>query len=369
MSMIQARVTEPAGRAVRSQNPSRRTVREPFWDNARWLAITLVVVGHTIEELAPSDLMAALYVAIYAFHMPLFAFLSGRFSSAGPGSPASHGKLVTQLVVPYLVFNIVWFALRTTVEGEVRLDLAAPYWHLWFLVALVLWRLVLPLVAALRYPVTVSVLIALAAGYVPSVGATFDSGRIFGMLPFFVLGWAIRERGVPDWISTRNWSTPGVRLAAVCVLAAAPVAAYLAIDVVRALRLRQWTQMATNYANLGVPEWWAGGLRLALLALALLLGAALLVLTPRSGGRISRWGGATMYVYMLHLFPIYLLANCTGFFSWFDSAPRFALLIAGGLTLSCLLSTVAVRRIFRPVVEPKVARLLTPTAPAARSTP
>ena len=349
-----------AGGATATGATRPTTVREPFWDNARWIAIVLVVVGHAIEKQDDSDVMAALYVAIYAFHMPLFAFLSGRFSSAGPGSPASYGKLVTHLVFPYLVFSLAWFALRSVVQGDVRLDLAASFWHLWFLVALLVWRLVLPIFAALRHPVTASVLVALGAGYMSSVGGAFDSGRILGMLPFFVLGWAIRERGVPAWVRRRDWATPQARVAAVSVLLTAPAAAYLWIDEVRALELRAWTQMQQNYADLGLPQWWAGGLRLGLTATALLMGGALLVLVPRGRGRITDWGAATMYVYMLHLFPVYVLREKTDFFGWFDSLPRLALLVVAGVGLTCLLSTVVVRRVFRPLVEPDVRWLAQP---------
>jgi fucose 4-O-acetylase-like acetyltransferase len=342
--------------------------RDPFWDNARWFAILLVVVGHTIEKQADSDVMAALYLAIYAFHMPLFAFLSGRFSSAGPGSRASYGKLVTNLVVPYLVFNVLWFLLRSVVQGDVRLDLAAPYQHLWFLVALLAWRLALPLVAALRYPLTTSVVVAVGAGYTASIGPVFDSGKILGMLPFFVLGWVVRDRGLPAWARGRRWATPQVKVLAAAVLLAAPLAAYTWIDHTRELRLRSWTQMTFNYAELGAPEWWAGGVRLVLVALALLLGASVLVLVPRGRNRITDWGSATMYVYMLHLFPIYLLRRETGFFEWFDSLPALALLVVAGIALTAVLSTTVVRQIFRPVVEPDVRWLLAAPGGTVRTT-
>ena len=103
--------------------------------------------------------MAALYLAIYAFHMPLFAFLSGRFSSAGPGTTAlREARHEPGRAVPGLQRHLVRPA--PVVQGDARLDLAAPYQHLWFLVALFAWRLALPLVAALRYPLTASVLVA-----------------------------------------------------------------------------------------------------------------------------------------------------------------------------------------------------------------
>jgi fucose 4-O-acetylase-like acetyltransferase len=328
--------------------------REPFWDNVRFVAIALVVVGHSIEKLAKADLMAAVYVAIYAFHMPLFAFVSGRFASAQPGRPAAAAKMVRQLVVPYVVFNVVWYLLRLAVEGHAQLDLATPYWHLWFLVALVVWRLLLPLVAAVRCPVTLSVGIAVAAGYMHGIGLTFDSGRIFGMLPFFVAGWALKERGLPRWVQERSAPSAGLRVAAVAVLVAVTATAYWQIGTVRDLDLRRWVQMSNNFEHLGAAAWWAGPLRLGLLGLAVVMGVAVLVLVPRDRTWFTAWGSATMYVYMLHLFPIYLLRTTTDVFSWFDSAPRFCLLIGLAVAGAALLSTSPVRRVFRPVVEPQV---------------
>jgi fucose 4-O-acetylase-like acetyltransferase len=325
--------------------------RDPFWDNVRFLAITLVVVGHSIEKLSDADLMAALYFAVYAFHMPLFAFVCGRFASAEP-RPGAAAKMVSQIVVPYVLFSVVWTVLVTAVGRDTRLDLSSPYWHLWFLVALAVWRLVLPALASLRYPVTVSVVLAVAAGYFHGVGNLYDGGRIFGMLPFFVLGWSLRNRDIPA-----AWRSLRVRTAAVVVLLSAPVVAYLAIDVVRALRLRQWAQMEYNYVELDMPEWWAGLLRMGMFGIALVLGCAFLVLVPRGPGRMSGWGASTMYVFLLHLFPLFLLRELTDVQDWFDSAPRFALLVVLAVGWSIALSSAPVRRLFRPLVEPRVAWL------------
>jgi fucose 4-O-acetylase-like acetyltransferase len=56
-------------------------VRVPFWDNARFVCVTLVVIGHGIQRLtSDSDNALVLYLFIYAFHMPAFAIISGYFS-------------------------------------------------------------------------------------------------------------------------------------------------------------------------------------------------------------------------------------------------------------------------------------------------
>ncbi|MGY1641617.1 acyltransferase family protein [Geodermatophilus sp. SYSU D00703] len=347
---------------TRERNVVRQvgTAREPFWDNVRFVAIALVVVGHSIEKLSDADLMAALYVAIYAFHMPLFAFVSGRFASDRIDRSAGR-KLVTQLLVPYVAFSAIWFLVRLTVEEDATLDLTRPWSHLWFLLALAVWRLLLPVLAALRHPLAVAVAVAVVSGYFPGAGGSFDNGRILGMLPFFVLGWLVKERGRPGWwAGVLSRPTRRARLAAATVLVAAPVVAWLRVDDVREWQLRGFTQMQSNYVDLGVPEWWAGLVRLGLLGLAVLLGACVLVLVPRSASRVTRWGTATMYVYMLHLFPIYLLREQTGVLDWFDSAPRFALLVLLAVAWTCVLSTEPVRRGSRWLVEPRVPWLVRP---------
>ena len=51
--------------------PRKPRRRVPFWDNARFACITLVVMGHAIQRLtADSDAALVVYLFIYAFHMP-----------------------------------------------------------------------------------------------------------------------------------------------------------------------------------------------------------------------------------------------------------------------------------------------------------
>ncbi|WP_395966755.1 acyltransferase family protein, partial [Brevundimonas diminuta] len=55
--------------------------RIAVWDNARFLLIVLVVIGHAISTVrTDSQLGFALYAYIYLFHMPAMILLSGMFS-------------------------------------------------------------------------------------------------------------------------------------------------------------------------------------------------------------------------------------------------------------------------------------------------
>src|SRR4051794_37615129 len=59
--------------------PRKPTPRLTDVDAARGLAMILVVVGHVVSATMPegNDWYAALRVAIYRFHMPLFMVLTG----------------------------------------------------------------------------------------------------------------------------------------------------------------------------------------------------------------------------------------------------------------------------------------------------
>ena len=64
------------------------------------------------------------------------------------------------------------------------------------------WRIMLPYLALLRYPFLVSVVISVLVGYVGSIDSTFALSRIFGLLPFFVFGYALRRRRITGhWLA------------------------------------------------------------------------------------------------------------------------------------------------------------------------
>ena len=122
-----------------------RTRRIPIWDNARAACILLVVLGHAIQRLTyDSDIAQSLYFLIYAFHMPAFALISGYFSRSDPPSRRRMTRLLTDIVVPYVIFEGLWTLTKFLVEGQANPNLTQPSWTLWFLLALAIFRLVLP---------------------------------------------------------------------------------------------------------------------------------------------------------------------------------------------------------------------------------
>lgn len=168
--------------------------RIPLWDNARWVAVTLVVVGHGILKLiGDSDSAYATYLFIYLFHVPVFVAVSGYFSKSGQPGPKQAKRLLSDIVLPYLIFETIWTLVHWALSGELSLDYATASWTLWYLVALAIWRVALPYLVLLRYPLLIAVVVSIGAGYLSSLDGTLSLARTLGLLPFFVFGWRLRQ--------------------------------------------------------------------------------------------------------------------------------------------------------------------------------
>lgn len=80
-------------------------------DWAKFLAITLVVMGHI-----PMEHGHPLIVYINSFHMPFFMFLSGYLTKRKNSFQENWGKDKTSIVLPYLLYNIVFYPYWATHE-------------------------------------------------------------------------------------------------------------------------------------------------------------------------------------------------------------------------------------------------------------
>ncbi|KQX06473.1 MULTISPECIES: acyltransferase family protein [unclassified Leifsonia] len=353
-------VTAPPHRKPRAPH------RVPLWDNARWLAIALVVVGHGILPLiADSDAAYAVYLFIYSFHVPVFVAVSGYMAKATSPGTRQIKRLLTDIVVPYIIFETIWTTIRWLLGGRFVLDYATASWTLWFLIALALWRVLLPYLAVLRYPLIITMAISVFAGYFAAIDATLALSRTIGLLPFFVFGWALRQRQITGrWLALPPRVIWRWRAGALALFLALAVSIAVFIEPLRDLKVRRFLLYDEPYPTIGYPEWWAGGIRLGLMLFAMVLAIAFLMLLPRKPTWFTALGGATMYIYLLHsflLFPLRESGVLDGPQPWWV-LPGMILLC---LSIALLLSQRFVRRVFRPLVEPRVTWLFRREAPSA----
>ena len=348
------RSSAPPPAATPTGSVARHKRRVPFWDNARLLCIVLVVLGHATQRLTyDSDAALGVYLVVYAFHMPAFAIISGYFSRSGSPTRTQMARVITDILVPYVIFETLWTLTKWLVEGEATPNLTKPSWTLWFLLALGLFRLVLPYLALLRWPLLWTVVISIGAGYLPNLGSTFSLARTLGLLPFFTLGWWLREHDVVErfgLLARRRW---WVFAASILAFAAAGAVAWLFSDEFRAMDLSEWLFYDENYSAMGATQWWAGGVRLLLMIVAVVLSTAFFALIPRSARWWTHFGQYTMYVYLLHSFVLYpfresgVLRDLEPTWLWLPIVVVASALIALGL------ATKPVRTLFRPLIEPR----------------
>lgn len=337
--------------AVQIAGPKARV---PFWDNARFVCVTLVVIGHAIQRLTyDSDNALILYLFIYAFHMPAFAMISGYFSKASPPGSRQMRKVLTDILLPYFIFETIWTLVQFLVEGKIELNPTKPSWTLWFLLALGIFRLILPYLALLRLPLLWTLIFSVGVGYLSNVDSTFSLSRAIGILPFFLLGWQVRQWGLVERWRAAERVTWWVRGGAVLVLAAWLAIVIVFVQPFRDFDLRFWFFYDDSYQGLGENEWWAGFVRLGLILLAVLLSAAVFALIPRRHTWMTAFGQATMYVYLLHSFVLYPIRETGVLTGEHSSALWLVSMVLASIGISIVLASWPVRKLFRPLIEPK----------------
>jgi fucose 4-O-acetylase-like acetyltransferase len=100
-------------------------------------------------------------------------------------------------------------------------------------------------------------------------------------------------------------------------------------------------------------------LRLGLILLAVLLSTAFFALIPRRGTIFTVFGQATMYVYLLHSFVLYPIRESGILKDDHASAIWLLTMVFASIAISVALASPPVRRVFRPLIEPKPDWLFT----------
>lgn len=329
--------------------PQRPGERDHALDNAKFLAILLVVCGHAWEPLrADSRVAMALYSTVYAFHMPAFVMLSGYFSRHFDAAPHRVRRLITGVAVPYVLFETAYSLFHRWLGDapEHRLSLLDPFYLTWFLMALFVWRLSAPLWRELRHPLPIALAIAALATVSPAIGDDLDLQRVQQFLPYFVLGMLLEPRHLA---LVRHRA---VRLLAVPVLAGALTLAYWLAPRVDT----GWLYHRDSAQELGHSPATGVLVTLLLFGCSTALTLAFLALAPQRRTWCSTLGSGTLYAYLCHGFLL-KGAEYAGWYEadWLRSPVGLAGLTLLAVAVGTLLCTPPVRHALRFAVEPRMS--------------
>lgn len=321
--------------------------RDPYLDNAKAVLIVLVVVGHLLAVVQGSGLAETVYNWIYSFHMPAFVIVTGYLSRSYRGTPGQISNLISSILVPYLVFQVIvrlepWFLF-----GEpLHMNLFVPAWSSWFLLALFAWRLLVPVLQRLRFPVLWSVLIALASVLAGGIDQGLSGARIISYLPFFALGLALTPENLERF--QRVAAALGVRLLAGGYLLAVGVLIYLLGDRLSS-SLFAMSGLGAIPGDLSSTQHVL--LRIVILAFTTSMSIAVLILVPQRKTFFTRLGAVTLTIYLLQsatlLIPRHFLGQWGG---W--STQTVIVLMLAGLLFAFVLGSRPVQYITRPLVDP-----------------
>jgi fucose 4-O-acetylase-like acetyltransferase len=198
-----------------------QTARFDWADYARGIGIFLVVLGHSLQGLGKSHILPeaawsdGLERWLYAFHMPLFFFLSGLFIDRAIKKPFKQLAIDRLLLLgyPYLLWSVIQILIQIALAGQT--NSAASWWDIpkiayepvqqfWFLYVLLIISLLYVLVRKLGASwggclgVTAGLYCVVALGWFPDqLWSVLERSCLYGL--FFTLGsgWGARLGGPP----------------------------------------------------------------------------------------------------------------------------------------------------------------------------
>lgn len=276
--------------------------RDLYWDSLKFVLIFLVVYGHVAPRfMEGSRFNMAIFNYIYMFHMPLFVFVSGRFSNIR--DRGRYKFSILRLFETYVVFQIIRTTFSVLLGSDLTLEcLTTPQWTLWYLIALIYWRLIVYFMPEAwlnkkQMVIIVSVVISLMAGFIP-VDYPFVIQRSLSFLPFFALGFFSYVFDVRKYVN---------KIPLLCAIVLLFVGFFFFFQFFNDKSLA-----IVHYGTF--PYWSYDYQHTALLFFArclfipssIVLGLLVMRIVP-TNVTIAKWGSVTMFIFIYHTFAINIL--------------------------------------------------------------
>lgn len=306
--------------------------RDCFFDNARFLLICSVVIGHLGETIYPmSYAVRCIFKFIYIFHMPCFLFISGYFSKTAIRDGKPRTDRLVSLLVLYIVCQIAFFVFDKYILGaDTKFSFFDSRFGLWYVVFLIQTAVTLPAITRFRKTTAFCafVVMALLIGLDPRVGHFANIRRYFVFMPFFLMGFYMDGATASRVFHKRYW------IIAVLVFAVAAACVLFAPDlIIKGMLSGKNSYDALKLGASGIYQ------RLIWYIYAGLASWAFLVLTPKCRTFFSTLGQRTQQVFILHLMLTIAYSRLKLGQTWLESFPLWRyLIIPAGLLITLILS-------------------------------
>lgn len=256
-------------------------------DTIKGMLIFLVVFGHMLETNLNNECFKYIYSFIYSFHMPVFIFISGFLSKAC--KDINIEKLINGVIIPLVIFNVFYETANLLKNGDFSgyFYLAAPYWLMWYLLSLLLWKIISPFILSTQHPLIIAIAISLFFQYLNFNGLSFSAMRTFSFLPFYIMGCLAFKHSL-------HIKKPSTRFTLITLITSLACLALVAKNVPI-----PFLYGSGGFNSLGLNNFHFLGYRLlSYLGVALLI-ASIFYLHP-SLSFLSRLGGYSLSIYLMH---------------------------------------------------------------------
>ncbi|MEL4029440.1 acyltransferase family protein [Caldifermentibacillus hisashii] len=321
--------------------------RDYYFDNGKFLLIFFVVFGHLIRSfIEDNEILYALYKTIYSFHMPAFILVSGYFAK-GYFEKGYFTKLVKKLLVPYLIFQIIYsvYYYFLLSEKSLSINIFNPEWSLWFLVSLFCWHLLLLLFTKMNQPFgfILSIIIGILIGYIDFIDEYLSLSRTFVFFPFFLLGYYLKREHF-------YWLKSKVAISSATIV----ITSVFVLFYLFPLMDFEWLFGSKPYNHFETDMTFAWLQRLFIYGVSLITVFSFWAFVPRQHYFFTKIGRYTLYIYLLHGFIIKYFRG-SDWEKWIAKNHSVWILAVFALSLTLLLSSKFVRVLTQPIIEFKLA--------------
>lgn len=269
--------------------------RDYYWDTLKFVLIFLVVYGHTISDSASAgSFNKAIYNFIFIFHMPLFVFISGRFSHMKEKNKYKKGIIC--IFETYIIFQLIRLFLEVLLGETISLSMIlSPRYTLWYLLCLVYWRLLVLFISpeTLKKPflvLSICFIVAIFGGFVPIKILSIQRAMTF--LPFFFLGYYSTQIDLRSLLSKIHIGLPIIALFSLFIFIFLFVNKDISIVILG--RSSYWSHNSFSPFVLCLARciWILTAICLSFFVMRLV----------RVNSYMAKFGGATLVIYIYHSF-------------------------------------------------------------------
>ncbi|MGL5151328.1 MAG: acyltransferase family protein [Clostridium sp.] len=300
--------------------------RDYYFDNLKGFLILSVIIGNSLELIEYTPVNTHYFILfLYMFHMPMFTFVSGYFSSKSKRSTQDKVKYTFKLYCLAQIFYYTFYKILFN-DPTNKPELLAPEWTLWYLLSLTSWYILSDYINDRKKWIVYSAILSLFLGFDSSIGSLGSISRTIFFLPFFIGGMMFKKEHL-------NYIKQHIYKFGIGAILTLIILKFVSHETPVSL-LFEYTKYTWVYDTNGFPFM----IRLFHYIGAFLLGAIILICTSSKKTYLSRLGKSSLLLYLIHsgvskAYFHYSLVNYDSIFNLFLSE---LIILATTITITLL---------------------------------